>query len=182
MKGFNLGYHNKSFSFNASISVSVPESGFNIQIGKTGDPFDPVISFSGYSGYLFDQSGLLVHGYRQNEVFNISGNYFYGDTYNSGGGFQIIEGDILVPILDNVFQDDTGNARFSYFINGNLIRNNISGQTGFIDCITFEDYNNQNTASIDFFLDTGSSCVLADNTGSYILSSEGYYLSPKNCI
>jgi hypothetical protein len=168
MKGYNLGYHNKSFSFNASIAVSVPESGFSMEIGKTGEnSFDPVVSFSGYSGYLFDQSGLLVHGYRQNQVFNVSGNYFYGDAYDSG---------------DNVFEDSTGIARFSYFINDNLIRNNISGQTGFIDSIIFEDYGNQNTLSIEIFLDTGSPCVIADNTGTYTLSSEGYYLAASNCI
>lgn len=166
MKGERFGYHNRDFSFNASIQVSAPESGFSLEIGKSGDSFYPVISLSGYSGYIFDQSGNFVHGYRQNEVFNFSGNYFFGDYYDSGG---------------NVLVDETGIARFSYFINDVLICNNLTGQTGFIDSIIFDDQDDQNTLLLDLFLDTGSPCVLADSTGTYLLSSESYYLSASDC-
>lgn len=165
MKGYRLGYHNQDFVFNASFQVCNTDTGFVFQIGKSGDSFYPVVSFSGYSGYIFDQSGSFVHGYRKNELINISGNYFYGDTFVSG----------------NPLVDETGIARLSYFINDNLIANNISGQTGFFDTVTFEDYGCDALFSLEYVLETGSPCVLADNTGTYLLSSEGYYLAASDC-
>lgn len=166
MKGERIGYHNQNFSFNASIQISAPESGFSLKIGRTGDPFYTAVALSGYSGYIFDQSGNFVHGYRQNEVVNFSGNYFFGPSVDTG----------------NPLVDETGIARFSYFIDDILICNNITGPTGFIDTILFEDQGGENTLAIDLFLDTGSPCVIADDTGTYILSSEGYYLSASDCV
>ena len=161
MKTRPIGYHNKSFVFSADIQVSAPESGFLFQIGRSGDPdFYPAISFSGSEGFIFDQEGEFIGGYRQNELFNISGNYFYGD--------QSMSGDVLI--------DYTGEARFSYFLNGNLISNNINGQTGFLEMIHFEDHDNQNNLFFEITKDTGASNVIRDSGSTYLLSSEGHYL------
>tara|TARA_Y100000114_G_scaffold90083_1_gene83645 strand:+ start:607 stop:1104 length:498 start_codon:yes stop_codon:yes gene_type:complete len=161
MKTKSIGYHNRSLVFSADIQVSAPESGFLFQIGRSGDPdFYPAISFSGSEGFIFDQEGEFVGGYRQNQLFNISGNYFYGDQSTSG----------------NLLIDHTGEARFSYFLNGNLISNNINGQTGFLETIRFEDHNNQNNLFFEIVKETGSSNVIRDSGSTYLASSEGYYL------
>jgi|TARA_B100001094_G_C18072523_1_gene740831 hypothetical protein len=161
MKTKSIGYHNRSLVFSADIQVSAPESGFLFQIGRSGDPdFYPAISFSGSEGFIFDQEGEFVGGYRQNQLFNISGNYFYGDQSTSG----------------NLLMDHTGEARFSYFLNGNLISNNINGQTGFLQTIRFEDHDNQNNLFFEIVKETGSSNVIRDSGSTYLASSEGHYL------
>jgi len=161
MKTKSIGYHNRSLVFSADIQVSAPESGFLFQIGRSGDPdFYPAISFSGSEGFIFDQEGEFVGGYRQNQLFNISGNYFYGDQSTSG----------------NLLMDHTGEARFSYFLNGNLISNNINGQTGFLQTIRFEDHDNQNNLFFEIVKETGASNVIRDSCSTYLASSEGHYL------
>tara|TARA_R110000787_G_scaffold78925_1_gene172394 strand:+ start:1294 stop:1788 length:495 start_codon:yes stop_codon:yes gene_type:complete len=164
MKGHSIGYHNKDFAFSANIQVNVPNSGFSFQIGKTGDPFYPVVSFSGHSGYLFDQSGSFFGGYRRGETFTISGNYFFGDT----------------TLVGKVTTDENATGRFSYYHNDNLIANNINGPTGFFDTVLFEDYGGLNSLTFTPILETGSQNALLDTTGTYLLSSEGYFLSSND--
>lgn len=195
MKAIDFGYYNQNFIFNAEISVSAPESGFVFQIARTGEnpttgnnlsDSYPLVSFSGYSGYIFDQSGDLVSSYRQNEDIRISGNYFYGEQSSSG----------------KVTFDETGVGRFSFFINDVLIKNNISGQTGFFDTIYFDTQSGENVLSIyDFLIEGGSPCVLKtvgnvyDNDlladygygtqqgGSYLFPSDSdYYLAASDCL
>lgn len=161
MKSQSIGYHNKNLVFTADIQVSVPDSGFLFQIGRSGESdFYPAVSFSGSEGFIFDQEGDFIGGYRQNELFTISGNYFYGE--------QSMSGDVLI--------DHTGEARFAYFLNNTLIANNINGQTGFLETVLFEDYDNQNQLSFEIIKQTGSPNVITDSGATYLLSSEGYYL------
>lgn len=156
MTGQHIGYQNQNFSFSADISVGIPESGFQLAFGKKGsvdppfDPFTNVVEFSGVSGYLFDQSGRFFGGYQKNKTFTIT-----GDVFHTAGD---------------------GN-RFSYGTSDYLVANNVEIPSGFIDSVIFEDYDGQNTLIMDLNLETGSPVVLADNTGLYLLSSEGYYLA-----
>lgn len=165
MKSIDLGYYNQDFVFNAQIQIAEVDSGFSFNIGQTGQ--EPIVSFSGYSGYIFDQSGDLIGGYRKNQAINISGNYFYGDVSSTG----------------NVVFDGTGNGRFSYFVNNNLIRNNISGQTGFYDTISFNSQNDQNILTLSMDISTGSPCVLKSSEGDYLFPSEDdFYLAGSDCV
>lgn len=149
MKGYNLGFQDQSFSFSADITVGIPQSGFSLQIGQTGAHYFPNVSFSGVSGYLFDQSGNFFGGYQKGIPFKISGNYF--------------------------FDGDTG--RYSYFYNNVLVANNVYGSTGFVDSIRFEDYGELNSAYISVSKEDGSPIVLADSSGVYLISSDGFWLS-----
>lgn len=146
-------YTNVSFTFNADISVGT--TGFLLQIGRTGD-LNSSVSFSGYSGYLFDQSGSMFGGYQRSKKFNISGNYFFGQ-YNK---------------TDKILNDEEAVCRLSYYLNDTLIANNIL-TTGFIDAVSFSGQ------SMNFTLttDTGASTVLCDEGTNYLLSSDNYYLS-----
>lgn len=159
MKSSPLGYHNQNFVFSADIRINSP-SGFAFHLSKSGEYINNVVSFSGYSGYIFDQKGSFVGGYRQNQGINISGNYFFGDVTASG----------------NVIFDDDTDSRFSYFLNKKLVANNIIGQTGYFDTVFFEDFG-QNTLNFNFIKNTGSPNVIVDFNGIPIQSSEGYFLA-----
>lgn len=149
MKGVYIGYHNQPFSFNAEIALTVPQSGFALKFGQTGSPFYSNVSFSGISGYLFDKSGVFFGGYQKNVPFRISGDFFFNDA----------------------------SPRYAYYYNDVLVANNIYGGTGFIDAVIFEDYGSNSSCRIDFTKAGGSPIILADNTGIYLVSSEGYFLS-----
>jgi hypothetical protein len=152
MKDYLLGYVNVDFSFNTDISVRVPESGFLLQLGQTGADFYPVISFSGVSGYIFDQRGDFVAGYSKNGTFSISGNYDYnGDNEPEATG------------------------RLSYFLNESFIANNIYN-TGFIDAIRFEGYSDDNVANISFVINTGDSVAVMSQNGYYFQDASGNYI------
>jgi len=159
MKGSLIGYHNQNFVFEANILVA-SNSGFAFHLSKTGDSIYDVVSFSGYSGFIFDQKGYFVGGYRKNEVLSISGNYFFGSFPQTG----------------NLIEDELANARFSYFINNKLIANNISGQTGYFDTVRFEDYG-VNSLNFNYILETGSPEIIFDSGYNPILSSEGYFFA-----
>ena len=149
MKGYNLGFQDQSFSFAADITVGVPQSGFLFQIGQSGSNYFSNVSFSGISGYIFDQSGNFFGGYQKGIPFKISGNYF--------------------------FDDHTG--RYSYYYNNVLVANNIHGSTGFVDNVRFEDYGDLNSAYIYVAKEDGSPTLFADNSGVYLISSDGFWLS-----
>ena len=154
MQDYLFGFTNVDFSFNADISVRVPESGFLLQLGQTGSDFHASVSFSGMSGYIFDEEGSMVGGYMKNEAFSISGNYFFdGNDVDSAG-------------------------RLSYYIDDTLIANNLPS-TGFMDCIRFEGYTDDNIGSISIVRDTGDFMALMDSEGVYLLSSEGNFLIAK---
>ena len=157
MTGTYIGYHNQNFYVDANITIEVPDSGFSLKFGRLGswagppyEPFISVIEFSGYSGYIFDQSMNMVGGYLKSQPFNLKFNAFYGSGQKN---------------------------RLSYSINETLIANNLQVATGdvFIDSMLFEDYTD-NTIFFNLKTETGSPTVLAGNTGLYILSSNGFYL------
>ena len=151
MKDYLFGYTNVNFSFNANISIRVPESGFLLQIGQTGNDFYDAISFSGVSGYIFDKRGDFVGGYVKNQPFTISGNYKYNGN------------------------DTESTGRLSYYLNNSFIANNLYS-TGFVDTIRFEGYTDDTVASIGITLDTGDFSALMDNQGVYIQSNNSEYL------
>lgn len=180
MTGVYLGYHNQNFSVNANITVQVPNSGFYLKFGRIGswenittqveneremkrmgppcgEPFVSVVSFSGYSGYIFDQNMNFVGGYLKDESFDLEFNAFY----------------------------ETGKVnRLSYKINNTLIANNLSLENGdiFIDSMIFEDFSDTNNLIVTLKTETGSPTVLAGNTGLYILSSDSFYLADNSNI
>jgi len=154
MKDYFIGYIDVDFSFNLNFSVSNSSSGFLFQIGQTGDNFYPVISFSGYSGYVFDQVGSMVGGYIKDAPISISGNYFKNSREQSSTG------------------------RFSFFLNNDLIANNIK-PTGFVDCVRLEKYSDEISAFI-YQINTGDYNMLHTNSGAYLISSDGYYLVAKD--
>ena len=164
MKSELIGYHNQDFAFSASIQVGLPESGFSLEFVRTGDPIYPVMSFSGQSGFIFDQSGYFVGGYRKDQTINISGNYFFGDVSESNG----------------LISDDNATGRLSYYLNNTLIANNINGPTGFFDTVMFEDYGDLNKISLSIIKATGSPTVIMDSNSVYLLSSESYYLASSD--
>lgn len=159
MTGTYLGYHNQNFAAEADIIVQVPDSGFVLHFGRIGswagppyETFTPVISFSGCSGYLFDQEQNLIGGYLKDQRVSLEIDAFYGISQLN---------------------------RLSYKVNGTLVANNrpIASGDVFIDAMLFEDYDGQNTLNMTLFAEDGSPTVLAGNTGLYLLSSEGFYLA-----
>lgn len=150
-----FGFTNVNFSFNANIAVRTPESGFSLQLGQTGSDFYPVISFSGYSGYIFDQRGFMVGGYIKNEAFAISGNYSTESSELESAG------------------------RLSYYIDDVLISNNVSS-TGFIDCIRFEGYSDEITADINIIRDTGEFDAIMSADAFYLHSLDNLFLTAYN--
>ncbi len=159
MQSSFIGYHNQNLAFTANIQVNSP-SGFIFHLSKTGEFIYDVVSFSGFSGYIFDQMGNFVGGYRKNELINISGNYIYGPHLNTGA----------------LTVDDNSPSRLSYYLNNKLISNSISGQTGYFDTVRFENYG-LNTMNFDYIKQTGSPNVIVDSGYFPIESSEGYYLA-----
>lgn len=135
MKSYNLGYYNENFTFSADITVGIPESGFSLTIGQSGQVDN--LSFSGVSGYLFDASGNFFGGYQKNRPFNISGYFF--------------------------FEGEEG--RYSYFYDNLLVANNMGGLTGYVDNISFEDYGGLNSADLSINLNGAVKDILADNEG-----------------
>lgn len=162
MKTSLIGYHNQNFIFSADIHVNSP-SGFALHLSKTGDSIYDIVSFSGYSGYIFDQRGDFVGGYRKNQLVNISGNYFYGSF----------------PTTGNLIQDDNAPSRLSYFLNDKLVSNCVSGQTGYFDIVRFEDYG-ANTLNFEYILDTGSPDFIVASGYVPLVSSEGWYFVGGN--
>ena len=175
MTGVYFGYHNQNFSVKADITIKVPNSGFSLKFGRIGSwenhitrieediniryigspygsPFQTVVAFSGYSGYIFDQNRNLIGGYLKDEPFDLEFHAFYGSGQKN---------------------------RMSYKINETLIANNLLIPSGdvFIDAMIFEDYGDRNNLFFTLKTETGSPTVIAGNTGLYILSSNGFYLA-----
>ena len=175
MTGVYFGYHNQNFSVKADITIKVPNSGFSLKFGRIGSwenhitrieediniryigspygsPFQTVVAFSGYSGYIFDQDRNLIGGYLKDEPFDLEFHAFYGTGQKN---------------------------RMSYKINETLIANNLLIPSGdvFIDAMIFEDYGDRNNLFFTLKTETGSPTVIAGNTGLYLLSSQGFYLA-----
>tara|TARA_R100000231_G_scaffold76174_4_gene59322 strand:- start:11752 stop:12156 length:405 start_codon:yes stop_codon:yes gene_type:complete len=83
----------KSSIYNVELSIDSPESGFALSLLETGidGSFKTanLITFSGYDGYLFDQSGNFFGGYASGTPFeltvyydqvNKTFNYYHDDT------------------------------------------------------------------------------------------------------
>lgn len=155
MKDYFIGYNNVDFSFNLDFTVTNSTSGFLFQIGQTGEIFKPVISFSGNSGYIFDQVGDMIGGYISYVPQSISGNYFYSAPNN---------------------QESSG--RLAFFMNQKLVANNVTA-TGFFDCIRFEKYNDDVFYAFSFQKNTGDINSLNDSGAFYLKSNNGEFLFTK---
>ena len=141
----------QSFSFKANITPRSPESGFSFAFGETGTlgTFSTGIVFSGTSGLVFDQSGNFFGGYYSGRSLEIEG-HFFGD-------------------------------RLSYFCNGVLINNNLPITNSF-DCVEFDKIGNSQLnlqlSYVSGLVATGSESGLVDSSGTFLLSSDGFYLLP----
>lgn len=149
MNGYDIGYYDKNLTFSADVSVGVADSGFLLQIGQTGSNYEPAVSFSGVSGYLFDLSGNFFGGYQKNRTFNISGNLSL----------------------------DPNGSRHSYYYDGVLMANNLQTTGIFVDNLRFQNYGGLNTANIDLNIQGGASTLIADSEGVFLLSQDGFFLS-----
>lgn len=138
----------EKFSFLATIVPRSPDSGFSLSFGNSGE-----------DGFI---TGARFYG-RSGLVFDQENNFFGG--YYSGRSLDI-EGHFF-------------GSRLSYFCDGVLMNNNIPVSNDF-DCVEFEKLGDSSLRLelnyISGFRDTES--TLRDNAGSYLLSSEGFYLRP----
>lgn len=95
------GYHESIIDFN--ISISSAESGFLLAAGLgIGDSglINSGIIFSGYNGYIFDQSGDFIGGYRSNNPFKIS-TYIHEDHVSYYIDDVLIKNNINTGIVFN---------------------------------------------------------------------------------
>ena len=105
----------KNAVYDLDVTVNDPAKGFRLDLMETGASSErTLVSFSGYEGYLFDQSG----------------NFFGG--YDSGVPFEL------------VVQYDHTNKSFSYYHDGFLMANalDITGYVtdGKVNSVQFEGY------------------------------------------
>ena len=96
------------------IYIDSPNSGFDLTVMETGvGTRDDIFSFSGYEGYVFDQSGRFIGGYRSGTSFNIQTHFDFDQT------------------------------KFRYYFDGQLISNNMTPITAKSpNCVEFEKYGN----------------------------------------
>jgi|TARA_B100000519_G_scaffold149783_1_gene130596 hypothetical protein len=107
----------KNAVYDLDITVNDPANGFRLDLMETGSSSQrTLVTFSGYQGYLFDQSG----------------NFFGG--YDSGVPFEL------------VVQYDHTNKTFSYYHDTVLMANglDITGYVtdGKVNVVRFDGYNN----------------------------------------
>tara|TARA_R100000482_G_C5053037_1_gene113588 strand:+ start:212 stop:598 length:387 start_codon:yes stop_codon:yes gene_type:complete len=107
----------KNAVYDLDITVNDPANGFRLDLMETGSSSQrTLVTFSGYQGYLFDQSG----------------NFFGG--YDSGVPFEL------------VVQYDHTNKTFSYYHDTVLMANglDITGYVtdGKVNAVRFDGYNN----------------------------------------
>ena len=107
----------KNAIYDLNIIVNDPANGFRLDLMETGSSSQrTLVTFSGYQGYLFDQSG----------------NFFGG--YDSGVPFEL------------VVQYDHTNKTFSYYHDTVLMANglDITGYVtdGKVNVVRFDGYNN----------------------------------------
>jgi hypothetical protein len=134
----------------SSITLDTPNSGFSLMFGYStgGSHFQTGFGFSGYSGYVFDYSGLMIGGYRSGAPFEIESNIFKNEN------------------------------RVSYFVDGVLINNNLSYDSSilFFNKVEFEKYNNS-TASITIYDgDSENYYTLLDSSGIFLYSFDNLLL------
>ena len=68
----------KNSIIDMDIYIDSPSSGFDLTVMETGaGTRDDIFSFSGYEGYVFDQSGRFIGGYRSGTSFNIQTHFYY---------------------------------------------------------------------------------------------------------
>ena len=115
----------KNAVYDLDITVNDPANGFRLDLMETGSSSQrTLVTFSGYQGYLFDQSGNFFGGYDSG-----------GQATSSGGG-----GNTQRP--SRVSVDKT----FSYYHDTVLMANglDITGYVtdGKVNAVRFDGYNN----------------------------------------
>ena len=152
MTGHNIGFHTEELLFEATITVGVPDSGFEFEIGVSGEEGN--IAFSGYSGYLFDTSGHMFGGYQKDRAFTISG------AINMTGGI----------------------GSYSYYHEGLLMANCLEIHTETLQDVTFEDYEGRNSAVVRLSNEEQNVFALASSESLLFMTSDGYYLGAVSGI
>ena len=106
------------YTISSNIKINTPLSGFVLTYGLSGHSGNPnwsqpMISFSGASGSLYDSSGRFFGGYQSGREFS------------------------LTTHVMNVSGDFYGSGHLAYYFNNSLITNNMfsTGQSGC--CIDF---------------------------------------------
>lgn len=141
---FISGLLTGDFGFHAKITVNDPASGFHFALGQSGVNFDPVIAFSGYSGYVFDWSGDFVGGYTSGDEFSISG----------------------------AMMNETP-LRASYHIDDVLIKNSLTPLNNTINSISFDAYRG-GSLSIELYESSEEQGVLfLESSDQFTLTSSG---------
>ena len=90
----------ESFYFKAIITPREPNSGFCLSFGATGQDgsLTTGVSFSGRSGFVFDQSGNFFGGYYSGRSLNLEG-HFFGDRLSYFYNSKLVNNNI--PIANN---------------------------------------------------------------------------------
>lgn len=134
----------------SDITIDNPASGFSLMFGYSGDGSNFVtgFGFSGYSGYLFDNSGTFFGGYQSGIEFQIDSHIFRNEN------------------------------RVSYFYNGSLIRNNIYYSSSLlkINAVEFDKIADSVASIIVYDGDKESYNVLLDSSGIFLYSSDNLLL------
>ncbi len=130
--------------------INSPQSGFSFSIGGTNQNniFSTGFSFSGYSGYLFDQSGNLFGGYYSGTQFDLNLHFFEQDK------------------------------RISYFYDDVLMANNIYCKSNslILDTIEFDKINNSTVNIANILENEAAFFYLKDNSGILLVSSDNKLL------
>lgn len=149
MKALSNIQNYEKFKFLATIVPKSPDSGFSLSFGTSGE-----------AGFT---TGARFYG-RSGLVFDQENNFFGG--YYSGRSLDI-EGHFF------------GN-RLSYLYNGTLINNNIPLLNNF-NCIEFEKLNDSELNVVLNYVSglRDSESGLVDSGGTFLLSSDGFYLLPS---
>ena len=107
--------------FDVTVVVDNPLSGFEFSIMETGvgAPALSLIQFSGQEGYVFDQSGNFVGGYRSGVPFDMSIHYDWTTT-----GFKYYFEDVLVAnnlkVNTGILQERANQVEFQKYGNSTL--------------------------------------------------------------
>jgi hypothetical protein len=143
----------ESFAIDAGLTINSPESGFSFSLGyRSGDNlFLPSVSFSGYSGYLFDKNNNLFGGYYSGKQFSIK-MYFFKDQ-----------------------------GRISYYYDNTLVSNNIPYNAFYpINAIEFNKINDSQASVLIEDLRNSNFYYLYDFNGNSLISLDNIVLKTNS--
>ncbi len=106
MKVYSQQNLHSDFTANLEFTINSPSEIFAFSVGLgTGEGFFQTgFSFSGYNGYLFDQSGNFFGGYQSGKSFSIQANVFDGNRLSYFYNDTLIANNIAVATGLNCFE------------------------------------------------------------------------------